>query len=172
MSTTGLDQPLLIVGKLPKPCYTDLQEFAEDFVKTLRIPLDLISIVKGADGKDGQKGDKGNKGDKGEKGDAGAITTFRTNTVDIPIGATYVEFEKFEGWQTSIYSIGHKGMVGSTDVLIPDYVPATTKTFAVGPILPVYHATLVTKIRCYFVFPAGITQTLDANNILRITVLK
>lgn len=158
-------QPLTVAGKLPKTCYKSLQEFVNDIAKVLRIPIDTISIAKGATGETGLNGNKGDKGDKGDRGQDGLSVSSSIRNFDIPNGATYLQLPIFDGWDRSFYQVYHKGQVGSTDVDIPNFDPAA-KVVSIGTIIQVY-GTPVTLIRVYFTF-LGVSAVPDANHTIRI----
>lgn len=71
-------QPLLVVGNIPDGCWSDPNEFVAELAKVLRIPIDTISIIKGAAGTPGKKGDPGDRGVQGVPGPTGptGLVTF------------------------------------------------------------------------------------------------
>jgi hypothetical protein len=171
MSTTDpslKDQPLLVSGVLPKTSYANLQEFVEDLAKVLRVPVDLISVIQGANGKDGQRGQQGYQGTKGDKGDPAKEYIPIIQTISIPDAASYVNIPVFTGWESSSYVIGYNGQVSSANGEIPDFDPGDG-VVGVGSVVAVYSDPEPTLIRCYFVFAGGITATPNANFKLTIT---
>ena len=168
-------QPLLVAGKLSKQCYESLQDFVDELPSVLKFPLDAVAVIKGAAGENGKKGDKGEKGNKGDKGD-GAVRDARL--ISIAMGATYVAFPIFDGWEYATYTIRHAGMVGSTEPTIPAHNPITEGIVGVGIVIALYLSPSPTTIRCYFVYAAGtaagghhISAVPDAHHLLQISVV-
>lgn len=160
--------PLLVIGKLPKECYESWQEFADDFVRVLRLGSDTVAIIQGAAGERGPQGRTGAAGQQGVPGVAGTTPALQTENIPINAGVKFVEFNFFTGWRSAIYTIVYNGAFGSSDVSQPDYVPSSG-VVGVGTLVPVYAVGGTTKVRCYFTFAAGVTQTPDANFALQIS---
>ncbi len=155
-------QPLVVAGKLPKTCYEDANEYAQDLAKVIRIPQDTYQVIQGAEGKQGKTGQAGSKGAKGDKGEAAQM---KLQIVPIPMGATYVDFANFAGYKTASYSIHHKLLVGGT----PSFDPATAGRVAVGTIIEV--APAGAQVRLFFLF-GGIAAVPDTNHVLHIVTLE
>lgn len=158
--------PLLVVGKLSKPCYASAQEFADDFVANLRLGSDTVAIIQGAAGAEGKQGKTGARGAsvKGDKGDGAYLQSIE---VAIPNAATYLEFNAFPGWQNATYQIRYIGAQGSTDIGIPDYDPSNGIVSA-GTVVPMYQIPTTTRIRCYFTF-FNCTSVPGPDHILQIS---
>lgn len=156
-------QPVALVGKLSKECYSSAQEFAEELVQRIQIPVDTQAVIKGAKG---DKGDRGEKGNKGDAGPAGTGITRIVNSVNIPNTATYVEFDIFTDWQYAIYQVRYNGKVSDpiTATAYDDEV-----VVGVGTVVPVHAVPTPTKLRCYFVFKGPTDEVPDANHVLQIT---
>ncbi len=155
-------QPLFVAGQLPKDCYNNLNEFVTDLAKVLRIPIDTISVIKGAEGAQGKKGDTG---PKGPQGPPGAGSTPYLQIIDIPLGASYVDIPYFTQWKKASYHISNKGLLGNESPDIDTYTP--NFPFSVGTI--VEHALPVqTTLRVYFTFPGAETVTEDDLHVLHI----
>lgn len=154
----------LVAGKLPKECYASAQELVDDLPKVLSMPQDNVEIIKGATG---PPGPRGTRGDRGEAGAAGVGISVTQSVVSIPNGVIYVEFDYFLNWENAVYKVKFNGFfaagVGETD-----FNPASG-IVAVGTLVPVYNVPSPTKVRCYFVFAGGITQTPNANFRLHIS---
>jgi len=173
MATNDNAQPLLVAGKLPKTCYTDLDEFVQDLSKVLALPLDAVAVIQGAEGKQGPKGATGSKG---EQGPVGPGVTKSELHIPIPAGVTFVEFDVFFGWETAIYGIRNIGQHGSLNADVPVFDPAIG---IVGPgtTVGVFNGTATAalppaRLRHYFVFAGGtpaITATPDNKFLLQIT---
>ena len=150
--------PFTIASKLPKECYIDLNEFAQDLAKVLVVDFDLVSVQKGADG---EKGEKGTTGSKGDKGDAGkdATTTRTFQSYDIPNGASYVDIPSSPSWQSDSYIVGYDGQIASTDSNIPVFDEAV-----IGHVRSVVakYGEPVSEVRVYLGFSTG-TTTPDEN---------
>jgi hypothetical protein len=157
--------PVLTLGTLPRKCYSDPQQFAEDLVKVIKIPSDTYSVINGAKGEPG-KSIRGPSGPQGLQGPAGAGATLYLRIIEIPSAATYVDFVAFTDWQKASFSICHKGVVGSTGSPPIVYNPGASGVIAVGTTIGI--APLAASIRVYFIFGGGITSTPDANHVLHI----
>lgn len=174
MATNDNAQPLLVAGKLPKECYTDLNEFVQDLSKVLALPLDAVAVIKGAQG---EPGPRGAPGERGATGATGPGVTKLEKKIPIPTAATYVEFPFFFGWENSIYSIRYDGMFGSIIPTINNFDP-TKGIVGTGVTVAVFNTVATpqpTKLRHYFTFAGGtpaITATPDENFILQITTLQ
>lgn len=83
--------------KLPKTCFSSEQERLEFYARSLQVPVQVGTTIKGDKGDKGEKGDKGNKGDKG---DTGATPSSSATSYDI---ATSDESIEVEGDITSSY---------------------------------------------------------------------
>jgi hypothetical protein len=154
------------VGKLPKDCYTDFNEFAQDLAKIMYFDVAGIAIAQGVDGKDGEPGQRGPKGDKGDKGDPGEVHVYVDN-YDIPENATYIDIPIFTNWDQAIFQVKSKAAVGSPGP--PDADPYDDpSSVGVGTIVLV-HGTPVTHIRVYFVFSGGISDVPDDTFYLSVT---
>ena len=156
----------LQVGKLPKECYTNWQEFADDLAKVISFPQDTKQIIQGAKG---DTGATGRRGPQGETGPPGTNTTLTPRAIPIPAGVKYVSLPIFTNWEYSIFTIKYNGRfapVSAVDPFDPDdgYIGVGTIVVEDGIPTP-------TTIRVYFVFSPGITVTPDDNFILQITTL-
>jgi hypothetical protein len=169
-------QPLLVAGKLSKECYESLQDFVDELPSVLKFPIDAVSVIQGAAGTDGAKGAKGDTGAKGSKGDTGEGVILDFRMIDIANAAKYVDFPIFDGWENAVYTIRHKGQIGSTDPLIVSHNPSTEGVVGVGIVIALYLSPLPTTIRCYFVYAGGpgggIVAVPDAFHFLQISSYK
>ncbi len=171
MATNDNAQPLLVAGKLPKQCYTDLDEFVQDLAKVLALPLDAVAIIKGAAGEPGPRGAPGAAGPQGPVG-PGVVKVFKS--FPIPTDVAFVEFDTFLGWESAIYSIRYDGSYGSLLETINNFDPVNG---IVGPgtTVGVFNTVLApapNKLRHYFTFAGGIEATPDENFILDVTKLQ
>jgi hypothetical protein len=139
-------QPLLVAGALPKTCYSDFNEFVRDLAKVLRIPTDTIAIIQGAQG---EKGEKGQKGSPGAVGPAGPGASPNLQVIPIPLGATYVDFDHFEGYKQASYSIHYNGMVSDVDPA-NEFDPTDQGTISVAQIVEIYPGGTGGQVRAYF----------------------
>lgn len=157
--------PLLVAGKMPKTCYEDVNELIADIAKVLRIPFDTYTVIKGAEGIPG-KTVRGPSGVTGPAGPAGSDASMYVRKVPIPLGATFVDFNTFIGYDRASFSIHHKGQIGS---LIPDppiYNPGTAGIVGIGTVIGIAPSAAV--IRVFFLFGGGITTVPDINHVLHI----
>lgn len=141
-------QPVIMIGQLTENSYPSAQAFAEALVAVLGIPLDTISIIKGAKG---ETGPKGSKGDKGANGSNGNTVKLNTINLGIPENATYIDIDYTEDWASHIYKITYNGAIGGGTSA---YDPSVAGIVSIGTMIPIY-ATPVTKIRVFFMFQAG-----------------
>lgn len=162
-------QPLLVAGKLPKDCYTDLDEFVQDLSKVLALPLDAVAVIQGAKG---EKGDRGEKGSIGPTGPASTGTVKKEIQVSIPDTAKYVEFPVFFGWQSASYGIRFNGRFDSPGAPYEDFDPVNG---IVGPgvTVEIHNPASIspTHLRHYFTFAGGITETPNEHFMLQITYI-
>lgn len=157
--------PLFVAGDLPKTCYADANELLRDIAKVLRVPFDTYTVIKGAQGIPG-KTVIGSVGPAGNTGPTGADAVMFVRKVPIPLGATFVDFNTFIGYDRASFFIHHKGQVGS---LIPDppvFNPAVSGIVSVGTVIGI--APSASVIRVFFLFGGGIVTVPDVNHVLHI----
>lgn len=157
--------PLFVAGDLPKTCYADANELLRDIAKVLRVPFDTYTVIKGAQGDPG-KTVRGPSGTVGPAGAAGSDAAMYVRKIPIPLGATYVDFNTFIGYDRASFSIHHKGHIGSLVVDPPAYNPAVSGIVSVGTVIGIQPAAAV--IRVFFLFGAGIVTVPDLNHVLHI----
>lgn len=157
-----------MIGQLTEDSYPSAQAFAEALVAVLGIPIDTISVIKGATG---ETGPKGARGEKGPAGNNGTVVTADNNLIAITQGAKYVDFDYTEDWALHNYKIILVGTTGG----IGDYDPGLSGIVGLGCLVPVSgEGGLITKVRAYFTFQAGtsgieITSVPSTNHRLSIT---
>jgi hypothetical protein len=156
----------LKVGKLPRECYNNWQEFAEDLVKVMQVAQDNKEIIQGAKG---ETGDRGLRGPKGDTGQPGSNTNITVRTFDIPDASTYVDINIFDGWERSMFNVRYDGRVVPVSAVNP-FVEADGY-IGVGTIVLIDLIPTPTTFRVYFVFSPGITAVPDENFILHVTTL-
>ncbi len=148
--------PVLQASPLPKECYTTLQDFVNDLVKSLHIPSDTISIVKGADGLSGDRGTKGDRGPKGDKGDRGDGSVLLHQEIPIPLNGRFVELPKFPGWEYATYTLRHSKTIDTAQLTDYSGFDPEGNQIAVSVVLEVTNAGIPTgNIRCYLLDTSG-----------------